>query len=290
MKYWEAALVVLFDAGPNATLRYIEDIHERIKERGLCRFAGKTPWKTVRTAMQQEQAGLPFIRGVGGRSGRYMLRDYEKARSAVRRIKARYPSRFPSPSHNDAAIETAPISAARKVPEVAAKKPWAGLVHGRTEVSAPDQDRRALEKAVSKLQSVPPQLIAEEVNESEQYVEGATLRISINSFECNPEARAACIRKWKDACSVCRFRFGIHFGKIGEGFIHVHHLRPLAEIRSESEIDPVNDLRPVCPNCHAMLHKSKPPFSIEELKRIRRKARRISSRGKTRQSPTRKSN
>ncbi|MDY6960261.1 MAG: HNH endonuclease, partial [Halobacteriota archaeon] len=32
--------------------------------------------------------------------------------------------------------------------------------------------------------------------------------------------------------------------------------------------DPVNDLRPVCPNCHAVLHKKKPPYTIEELKNV----------------------
>jgi 5-methylcytosine-specific restriction protein A len=30
-------------------------------------------------------------------------------------------------------------------------------------------------------------------------------------------------------------------------------------------VDPVKDLEPVCPNCHAMLHRKDPPYSIEEL-------------------------
>ena len=35
------------------------------------------------------------------------------------------------------------------------------------------------------------------------------------------------------------------------------------------QVDPVRDLRPVCPNCHAMLHQRRPgPFGIEELKGI----------------------
>ena len=44
----------------------------------------------------------------------------------------------------------------------------------------------------------------------------------------------------------------------GEGFIHVHHLKPLAQIGEQYELDPINDLRPVCPNCHAMLHRASP--------------------------------
>ena len=35
-----------------------------------------------------------------------------------------------------------------------------------------------------------------------------------------------------------------------------------------SIIDPVKDLIPVCPNCHAMLHRKTPPLLPEELGRI----------------------
>jgi 5-methylcytosine-specific restriction protein A len=47
----------------------------------------------------------------------------------------------------------------------------------------------------------------------------------------------------------------------------VHHLVPLASIGREYHIDPVADLRPVCPNCHAMLNRQDPPFTIEELQK-----------------------
>ena len=58
------------------------------------------------------------------------------------------------------------------------------------------------------------------------------------------------------------------YGKIGEGFIHVHHLLELSVIKKEYKVDPINDLRPVCPNCHAMLHRKKPAYSIEELRNV----------------------
>ncbi|MED1743421.1 hypothetical protein [Brevibacillus borstelensis] len=48
--------------------------------------------------------------------------------------------------------------------------------------------------------------------------------------------------------------------------MHVHLLVPLHESGSKYEINPIEDLRPVCPNCHAMLNKRRPPLSIEELK------------------------
>ncbi len=53
--------------------------------------------------------------------------------------------------------------------------------------------------------------------------------------------------------------------KIGKNFIHIHHLKPLHEIDEEYKINPIQDLRPVCPNCHAMLHKKSPAYRIEEV-------------------------
>lgn len=46
--------------------------------------------------------------------------------------------------------------------------------------------------------------------------------------------------------------------------IHVHHLIELNRIGREYEVDPIRDLRPVCPNCHAVIHSRKKPYSIEE--------------------------
>ena len=55
---------------------------------------------------------------------------------------------------------------------------------------------------------------------------------------------------------------------LGEGFIHVHHIVPLSGLGKSYVVDPINDLRPVCPNCHAMLHKRVPPYTIDELREI----------------------
>lgn len=99
------------------------------------------------------------------------------------------------------------------------------------------------------------------------YVEGAVKRITVNAYERNPQARAACLRAHGLSCAVCGFNFASVYGEIGENFIHVHHLKPIAQIGTEYTLDPIQDLRPVCPNCHAMLHRRKGPrpYSIEEL-------------------------
>ena len=111
-----------------------------------------------------------------------------------------------------------------------------------------------------------PVALSEEVTTPERYWEGALRRISVDAYERDPRARQACLKHHGYACSVCGFEFGSKYGEIGKRFIHVHHLRPLAEIGEEYEVDPVNDLIPICPNCHAMIHKKVPAFSIEELR------------------------
>ncbi len=139
-------------------------------------------------------------------------------------------------------------------------------------ISISDDVAEQLEKDWAKFlnRSVPIQQIdyADEVDETKLFYEGAAKQVKVNRYERNAEARAICIRRYGASCSVCGFDFGKTFGDIGMGFIHVHHLIPLSAIQEDYELNPIKDLRPVCPNCHAMLHQKDPPFTIEELKSI----------------------
>jgi predicted HNH restriction endonuclease len=106
----------------------------------------------------------------------------------------------------------------------------------------------------------------DELTEDLEYTEGAIKRVSVNAYERDAAARFACIAHFGSSCCVCGVDFGERYGSIGQGFIHVHHLNPVASKGVEHKIDPIRDLRPVCPNCHAMLHKKDPPYKPEELK------------------------
>ena len=108
--------------------------------------------------------------------------------------------------------------------------------------------------------------MAEEVLSPTRYVEGATMRITVNAYERNPAARRDCIRLFGSACKVCGFDFGTVYGVLGEGYIHVHHVVPLSDVGRQYVMDPARDLVPVCANCHAMLHRRPNVLSIEELK------------------------
>ena len=108
--------------------------------------------------------------------------------------------------------------------------------------------------------------LPDELGNLEALFEGARYQIMVNAYERDPAARRQCIARQGTQCVICGFSFGAHYGELAEGFIHVHHLRALADIAQEYCVDPDADLRPVCPNCHAVLHLRTPPYSIEEVR------------------------
>jgi len=108
----------------------------------------------------------------------------------------------------------------------------------------------------------------DDIENNNDYLEGSKKQVTVNAYERNFEAREACLKVHGYSCFVCRFNFEKIYGDLGKNFIHVHHLKPLSEIKEEYKINPIDDLCPVCPNCHAMIHKRNPPYSIDELKKI----------------------
>lgn len=118
---------------------------------------------------------------------------------------------------------------------------------------------------------LPEQNFTGELPFTGEFNEGAVSQVLVNRFERDPKARIACLKEFGYSCTVCQRSFREEYGEIGEGFIHVHHRRPLALRKAEYRPNPAKDLVPVCPNCHAMLHTSDPPLGIDELREIWRK-------------------
>ena len=98
--------------------------------------------------------------------------------------------------------------------------------------------------------------------------EGAKRMVVVNAYERNPLARAACIAHHGHQCQVCGADLGERFGEIADGFIHVHHVVPLASIGRSYRVDPIHDLVPVCPTCHAVIHLRVPPLSVREARAL----------------------
>ena len=107
----------------------------------------------------------------------------------------------------------------------------------------------------------------EVVLESPQ-AEGAVKKTLTTKYERSPINRALCLAAKGYSCSVCGMNFQQTYGELGREFIHVHHAVPVSKMGGNYMVDPLKELFPVCPNCHAMLHRTDPPMSIEELKAI----------------------
>lgn len=111
--------------------------------------------------------------------------------------------------------------------------------------------------------------LAEQISSDDtELMEGALRRVVSSQYERNPVARQACIKHYGAICFICGFSFESIYGQLGRGFIHVHHLVPVSSIGKEYQVNPIEDLRPVCPNCHAMLHRKDPPLTVDELQAI----------------------
>ena len=97
------------------------------------------------------------------------------------------------------------------------------------------------------------------------FVEGARFNVIESRSERSPAARAKCLELHGLSCLGCGFNFERKYGSLGSGFIHVHHLNPLRAISRSYVVDAEHDLIPLCPNCHAMIHRISGEQSLNAL-------------------------
>lgn len=132
--------------------------------------------------------------------------------------------------------------------------------------------RKILNKYTKENNTENSSLYPDEIHEKiEILTEGAKKTVTVNAYEREPKAREKCLEIYGYNCKVCEMNFENLYGQIGKEFIHVHHTKEISSVGQEYEINPKTDLVPVCPNCHAMLHRKKPAYKISELIDILRK-------------------
>lgn len=104
-----------------------------------------------------------------------------------------------------------------------------------------------------------------------EFAEGERSRRESAFFKRNPALRAAAIAKHGVRCRGCDHSLGEIYGELGAGYIEIHHLDPLAERADGLSAGPhqttVDDVTPLCANCHRMVHRRRPALSIDELRR-----------------------
>jgi 5-methylcytosine-specific restriction enzyme A len=121
-------------------------------------------------------------------------------------------------------------------------------------------------KVISKKIDDQSSALPEEVPNS--YPEGSRRQIWVNAFERSAAARRACIECHGSECTVCGFDFSSKYGEEYAGYIHVHHLIPLSKINQAYKVNPKEDMVPVCPNCHAVIHSAGKVKTLQKVKKL----------------------
>lgn len=104
------------------------------------------------------------------------------------------------------------------------------------------------------------------IDEANDLWEGERFTVLQVGYERNLKARSLCLEVYRHICRICDFDFAKVYGDIGEDFIHVHHLVPVSKRDGAYKVDFRRDLRPVCPNCHAMIHRRAEAYTINEVR------------------------
>jgi len=112
--------------------------------------------------------------------------------------------------------------------------------------------------------------------EDQTVTEGRKTKAVAEERQRSQKLRDAAVAHYTDSkgyiiCVICNFDFKDVYGDLGDGYIEIHHTKPIFRHDEEGEEvflkEAVEKVKPVCANCHRMLHrKRKDPLTIEDLK------------------------
>ena len=89
--------------------------------------------------------------------------------------------------------------------------------------------------------------------------EGGRKEVTLSKVERSSYYRKLALKHYGCFCHACSFH------PKSESQIHVHHKQPLSEGERTTTVE---DLVPLCANCHALAHSQTPPISLEELQQL----------------------
>lgn len=253
MKHWIMPISADFedlDTNPNKDVLVVWRTHTKFTVGDIAYFYIKVPEKRIGYRLQVNQTGLPTKDFLSGERD-YINNDfyYWKNDEGSTFVEFRLLNKFPNtPSFSYAALT---------------KHGMKGFVRRNQGIQEP---LRQYLEALLLPDDVTLDADPEFIRDTEKYSEGTALKVWVNRYERNRLARGKCIASKGCKCAVCGMDFEKVYGEVGRGFIHVHHTIPISSIGKDYEIDPEHDLVPVCPNCHTMLHKKEPPYTIAELR------------------------
>lgn len=75
-----------------------------------------------------------------------------------------------------------------------------------------------------------------------------------------------CLEYYGAICEICGFDYGYTYGEAFESKIDIHHVQGGREEELSPNTDPVQDLIPICHNCHLIIHSKTPSYTVDEMR------------------------
>ena len=103
--------------------------------------------------------------------------------------------------------------------------------------------------------------------QEEGKIEGFATESRCGGYSRSATNRKACLKHFGYICAACGLEPTEKYGPDGIGVIHVHHLTPLSTMTKPSPVSPIEDLVPLCANCHNFAHRKSPAYTPEEIRK-----------------------
>ncbi|GEM_PF-1960635 len=84
-------------------------------------------------------------------------------------------------------------------------------------------------------------------------------------IERSSKAREICLSHYGYACMCCNTAVKDKYRNIQCHIIEVHHIKEISLIQNVYSVNPIDDLVPLCPNCHRAIHTVRPCYEINEF-------------------------
>ena len=93
----------------------------------------------------------------------------------------------------------------------------------------------------------------------DSWIEGGRREVVLSKAERSPSYRKNALKHYGCKCYSC------DFAPTNSHLIDIHHLDPISEGKRKTTLE---DVIPLCANCHRRGHTQNPPISIEDLRRL----------------------
>ena len=95
-----------------------------------------------------------------------------------------------------------------------------------------------------------------------------TEEIEVIHHKTLKELKAECIGYYGAICDICGFDYGYTYGEAYEMEIEVHNIKGILGEEILEDTHPIEDLIPICHNCHHILHHHQPMLSVEKMRQM----------------------